>query len=146
MNTILNACTPIISNHETNCNDVEIVYIVCATIVLIIIILSFASCCWHSKNLAAEADLKKQEFERGETRKDNEQKRKQADEDRKNNSNANKSTPPQKTSSEKATDLLKELSAIVKSKEGDINKDTLNKVVDIYEKLKKDFNDEKLAK
>lgn len=145
MNTILNACGPIINNLGTNCNDVEIVCIICATTVLVIIILSIASCCWHSKSLAAEADLKKHEFEREEARKNNEQSRKHADEDRKNNANAAKSAPTQKTNSEKATELLKELAAIVKPKDGDINNDILNQVVDIYEKLKKDFNDEKSA-
>lgn len=155
MNTVLNACAPVINAAGTNCCDVKIVMIVCITIGIIVLIVAIAAYKWHKKSLCAELnlkekelELKKEEFEREEKRKENEQKRRWAEEDRKKkeNSNAIESTPPQRTNSEKAAELLEELTALVKPKEGNINKDTLDLIVNLYKKLKKDFDDEKTDK
>lgn len=118
MNIIMSACAPIIKEATTNCCDVKIVISICITVGIIVLIIATATCEWHEKSLNVEIELKKQEFE-------------------------SKTASSQKTNSEKATDLLKELSALVKSKEGDVNKETLDQMVDIYKTLKKDFDDEK---
>lgn len=137
MNTIMNACAPVINEATTNCCDVEIVISICITVAVIVLIVAIAAYLWHRKSLSTEVELKEKELEFEKVRKNNEQ--------MSNTGNANvaKSTPSQKTNSEKAKDLLKELSALVKPKEGDINKDILDHMVALYDKLKKGFDDEK---
>lgn len=130
MNTILNVCAPVINEAMTNCCDVEIVMIVCKTVGVIVLIIAIATCVWHCLSLCALNKMKEQEL---------------AIEKEKNNKEKDIKVP-EKTNSEKATGLLKELTALVKPKEGDVNKEKLDQMVELYKKLKKDFDDDEAVK
>ena len=132
MNTILNACAPVINAAATNCNDVTIVITICIAIVLIVLAIAVASCIWHCQSLCAARKMKEQELA--------------VEKEKMNGSKQQVTAAPEKTNSQKTTELLKELAAMVKTKDGDFNKDTIDQMVELYKQLKKDFDDEKSAK
>ncbi len=131
MNTVLNACAPVINAAATNCNDVTIVITICIAIVIIVLMIAVAACIWHCQSLWAARKMKEQEWA--------------AEKEKMNSSKQQVTAAPEKTNSQKTTELLKELAAMVKPKDGDFNKDTIDQMVELYKQLKKDFDDEKSA-
>ena len=132
MNTILNACAPVINAAATNCSDVEIVKIICITVGIVVFIIAAATSIWHCQSLCAARKMKEQELA--------------VEKEKMNGSKQQVTAAPEKTNSQKTTELLKELAAMVKTKDGDFNKDTIDQMVELYKQLKKDFDDEKSAK
>ena len=63
MNTILNACAPVINAAATNCCDVEIVKIICITVGIVVFIIAAATCIWHCQSVSNAIKMKEQEIE-----------------------------------------------------------------------------------
>lgn len=63
---VADVCQPMVQEPETSCNDVTIVAIICATIVLVALIAMFSFLIWKCREHKAEAESKEKEREKDE--------------------------------------------------------------------------------
>lgn len=133
MNSVANGGQPMVKVAETNCADVQIVLIICGTIVLVSLI-AFAFIGYyirshyasHEKmyatNTYTEIARLQEEIEKLKTKKVEQ-------------------TEPEKTESEKAKDLLSYIVGEAKNKEGSFYQEKVLALFELYKKIKEEYAD-----
>ena len=134
MNSVANGGQPMVKVAETNCADVQIVLIICGTIVLVSLI-AFAFIGYYirshyashekmyaSTNTYTEIARLREEIEKLKTKKVEQ-------------------TEPEKTESEKAKDLLSYIVGEAKNKEGSFCQEKVLALFELYKKIKEEYAD-----
>lgn len=132
---VVDSTQPYIQEAGTNCNDVAIVFLICATIVAIALITKCAILSWKSKEIKAEE--KKREFQK-EKEKIESERRQAADDKNRNNMLEDESRKKKAVLLEKELQILKEL--CYETKDGDTQ---LKAYGDDIERYFKEINSER---
>ena len=139
---------PVVKEAETNCNDVTIAIIICATAVLIVLIVAVAARLWRKQSKDEAIELNKQKQQHEKDMKEREFEHNEKEDNRKKVQYFEKLAKEQehergKNNYQKYEEFVEKMVNLAKNSEGTINEDILIKLFETFDTFKDKFKSPK---